>query len=223
MSQRISTRRMATRGTNENGNTKESIAPNGIEQTDQLRPTKGPRKNPRNNVADTSGDGGEKNDSPPIAPSASSSSSLPSASSTLASSNELVDSTIGSDSCSSLPSASSSDSVEDRSSKYARLDHLLDQTSLFAQFLSERMPARFTAINKQADNTNGGVGKKSKQQKESHLAARSAELHELIAPNSGLELHPFQVAGIDWLISLYENGLNGILADEMGLGQITNR
>ena len=24
--------------------------------------------------------------------------------------------------------------------------------------------------------------------------------------------------GVEWLISLYENGLNGILADEMGLG-----
>ena len=27
------------------------------------------------------------------------------------------------------------------------------------------------------------------------------------------------MAGVDWLISLYENGLNGILADEMGLGK----
>jgi ATP-dependent DNA helicase len=28
-----------------------------------------------------------------------------------------------------------------------------------------------------------------------------------------------QLAGLEWLISLYENGLNGILADEMGLGK----
>ena len=28
-----------------------------------------------------------------------------------------------------------------------------------------------------------------------------------------------QVEGVEWLISLYENGLNGILADEMGLGK----
>ncbi|PVU89778.1 hypothetical protein BB560_006273 [Smittium megazygosporum] len=29
----------------------------------------------------------------------------------------------------------------------------------------------------------------------------------------------YQLEGMDWLISLYENGLNGILADEMGLGK----
>ena len=29
----------------------------------------------------------------------------------------------------------------------------------------------------------------------------------------------WQVDGVQWLISLYENGLNGILADEMGLGK----
>lgn len=29
----------------------------------------------------------------------------------------------------------------------------------------------------------------------------------------------YQVYGLNWLISLNENGLNGILADEMGLGK----
>lgn len=28
-----------------------------------------------------------------------------------------------------------------------------------------------------------------------------------------------QVEGLNWLCSLYENGVNGILADEMGLGK----
>ncbi|KAK9459633.1 SNF2 family N-terminal domain-containing protein [Lipomyces oligophaga] len=32
-------------------------------------------------------------------------------------------------------------------------------------------------------------------------------------------LKDYQLAGVEWLISLYENGLNGILADEMGLGK----
>eukprot|EP00186_Timspurckia_oligopyrenoides_P004169 CAMPEP_0182444864 /NCGR_PEP_ID=MMETSP1172-20130603/3175_1 /TAXON_ID=708627 /ORGANISM="Timspurckia oligopyrenoides, Strain CCMP3278" /LENGTH=725 /DNA_ID=CAMNT_0024640511 /DNA_START=35 /DNA_END=2212 /DNA_ORIENTATION=+ len=35
----------------------------------------------------------------------------------------------------------------------------------------------------------------------------------------GVELRDYQLAGIEWLVSLYENGLNGILADEMGLGK----
>lgn len=35
---------------------------------------------------------------------------------------------------------------------------------------------------------------------------------------TGTELKPYQMDGLIWLSSLYENGLNGILADEMGLG-----
>ena len=32
-------------------------------------------------------------------------------------------------------------------------------------------------------------------------------------------LHPYQVKGVQWLLTLYRNGQNGILADEMGLGK----
>lgn len=33
------------------------------------------------------------------------------------------------------------------------------------------------------------------------------------------EMRDYQVRGLNWLITLYENGINGILADEMGLGK----
>ena len=33
------------------------------------------------------------------------------------------------------------------------------------------------------------------------------------------ELRQYQLKGVKWLISLYQNGLNGILADQMGLGK----
>ncbi|KLT40740.1 hypothetical protein CC85DRAFT_287144 [Cutaneotrichosporon oleaginosum] len=36
---------------------------------------------------------------------------------------------------------------------------------------------------------------------------------------TGAKLREYQLAGVQWMISLYENGLNGILADEMGLGK----
>ncbi|KAL1409604.1 putative ATPase [Vanrija albida] len=36
---------------------------------------------------------------------------------------------------------------------------------------------------------------------------------------TGATLRDYQLAGVQWMISLYENGLNGILADEMGLGK----
>jgi ATP-dependent DNA helicase len=33
------------------------------------------------------------------------------------------------------------------------------------------------------------------------------------------ELREYQLQGVQWMISLYQNGLNGILADQMGLGK----
>jgi SWI/SNF-related matrix-associated actin-dependent regulator of chromatin subfamily A member 2/4 len=33
------------------------------------------------------------------------------------------------------------------------------------------------------------------------------------------KLKEYQVKGLQWLVSLYNNNLNGILADEMGLGK----
>lgn len=32
------------------------------------------------------------------------------------------------------------------------------------------------------------------------------------------EMRDYQIRALNWLITLYENGINGILADEMGLG-----
>jgi ATP-dependent helicase STH1/SNF2 len=37
---------------------------------------------------------------------------------------------------------------------------------------------------------------------------------------SGGDLKDYQMKGLDWLVSLYNNKLNGILADEMGLGML---
>ncbi|KAF2762322.1 SWI/SNF chromatin remodeling complex component [Pseudovirgaria hyperparasitica] len=45
---------------------------------------------------------------------------------------------------------------------------------------------------------------------------RSARQPALV---SGGTMRSYQLEGLEWLISLYENGLNGILADEMGLGK----
>lgn len=45
---------------------------------------------------------------------------------------------------------------------------------------------------------------------------RSARQPKLI---TGGVMKDYQLQGLDWLVSLYENGLNGILADEMGLGK----
>ena len=45
------------------------------------------------------------------------------------------------------------------------------------------------------------------------------EVHEQAAIMHGGQLKEYQVKGLEWLVSLYNNNLNGILADEMGLGK----
>lgn len=45
------------------------------------------------------------------------------------------------------------------------------------------------------------------------------EQEELVPLLTGGKLKPYQLKGVKWLISLWQNGLNGILADQMGLGK----
>lgn len=41
----------------------------------------------------------------------------------------------------------------------------------------------------------------------------------LLRPPAGAKLREYQMVGLQWMVSLYNNHLNGILADEMGLGK----
>ncbi|KAG0455636.1 hypothetical protein HPP92_024928 [Vanilla planifolia] len=45
------------------------------------------------------------------------------------------------------------------------------------------------------------------------------EQNKLVPLMTGGKLKTYQVKGVKWLISLWQNGLNGILADQMGLGK----
>ena len=41
----------------------------------------------------------------------------------------------------------------------------------------------------------------------------------LLRPPAGARLREYQMVGLQWMVSLYNNHLNGIVADEMGLGK----
>ncbi|CAA3021983.1 ATP-dependent DNA helicase DDM1 isoform X1 [Olea europaea subsp. europaea] len=45
------------------------------------------------------------------------------------------------------------------------------------------------------------------------------EQSELVPLLTGGKLKSYQIKGVKWMISLWQNGLNGILADQMGLGK----
>lgn len=55
----------------------------------------------------------------------------------------------------------------------------------------------------------------------SNVSVLSLHLQVTEQPSAleGGELRPYQLEGLQWMLSLFNNNLNGILADEMGLGK----
>ena len=113
-----------------------------------------------------------------------------------------------------------------------RLKFLIKQTEIFAHFLIG---------GKTEENTKNKKSEKgSKRKSVSHINKNNSDL-ELIDDEEnddmyeqekeitrlysqpsilvGGKLTNYQLDGLNWIISLYERGLNGILADEMGLGK----
>ncbi|GEQ68816.1 hypothetical protein JCM33374_g2485 [Metschnikowia sp. JCM 33374] len=122
-----------------------------------------------------------------------------------------------------------------------RFKYLLGLTDLFRHFIDINMSkdAKFKKLIKQIDgHTNFTPAKKKvstrgrrKTEKEEDAELLEGEQHMgdpdeqrtvlTTSPSyiQGGELREYQVQGLNWLISLYENRLSGILADEMGLGK----
>ncbi|CAG9461080.1 unnamed protein product [Pedinophyceae sp. YPF-701] len=94
--------------------------------------------------------------------------------------------------------------------KYEQLDQLLNKTQLYSQFLAENI---------EIDRDEEPAKKKQKKSKASGADADAEEQAELCPLITGGRLKSYQISGIKWLASLYQNGLNGILADQMGLGK----
>uniref|UniRef100_A0A674N9S9 SNF2 related chromatin remodeling ATPase 5 n=1 Tax=Takifugu rubripes TaxID=31033 RepID=A0A674N9S9_TAKRU len=83
-------------------------------------------------------------------------------------------------------------SVLQQTDRTNRFEYLLKQTELFAHFIQ---PA-------------------AQKTPTSPLKMKPGRPHVKTG-----KMRDYQVRGLNWLISLYENGINGILADEMGLGK----
>ncbi len=123
--------------------------------------------------------------------------------------------------------------------KQERLKQLLRQTELFTQFLLQNSGSRkgleLKAIEaKQQKDTIGGktsVGRRHlKKTAKAHIeeddnSDQDQILTRLDAQPSLLKgglLRDYQLDGLNWLIGLYETGINGILADEMVSFKINN-
>lgn len=113
-------------------------------------------------------------------------------------------------------------------SSIKQLDLLLLKAESYSNFILENQKrSQSLAITKDSiaqKSSSGSHGGDSKENEETDAAADkiqvSADTSFKQPPNlSGGSLLPYQLEGLQWLLSLWENGLNGILADEMGLGK----
>ncbi|OUS47221.1 chromatin-remodelling complex ATPase ISWI2 [Ostreococcus tauri] len=106
-------------------------------------------------------------------------------------------------------------------SKAGKWKYLLAQTEVFAHFLSGTKAAK-EAANK---------GKRGKNKSHAAEESEDAELVEHAEDYQAVRLtvqpscikfgkmREYQLAGLNWMIRLFDHGINGILADEMGLGK----
>ncbi|EPS60728.1 hypothetical protein M569_14074, partial [Genlisea aurea] len=104
-----------------------------------------------------------------------------------------------------------------------RLNYLLQQTELFSHFAKGDQSA-----SKKKEKGRGRHASKITEEEEDEECLKEEEdglsgtgNTRLVAQPSCIQgkMRDYQLAGLNWLIRLYENGINGILADEMGLGK----
>lgn len=116
-----------------------------------------------------------------------------------------------------------------------RFDYLLKQTELFSHFMGSSKKAK-SPLKVKATPSGGGGKEGGKEGDHRHRMTEQEEDEELLTDLNQSKkntvhfdesphyikhgkLRDYQIRGLNWMISLYENGINGILADEMGLGK----
>ena len=115
--------------------------------------------------------------------------------------------------------------------RHERLKFLLKQTEIFAHFLiggkgeeksGRKANSSGTKRNKAITSNDVEDLKLLKKDDDNDFENMEKEITRLYCQPSilvGGKLTNYQLDGLNWIISLYERGLNGILADEMGLGK----
>ncbi|XP_023514319.1 ISWI chromatin-remodeling complex ATPase CHR11 [Cucurbita pepo subsp. pepo] len=104
-----------------------------------------------------------------------------------------------------------------------RLKYLLQQTEIFAHFAK----GEHSSSQKKTKGRGRHASKITEEEEdEEYLKEEEDGLSgtgntRLLTQPSCIQgkMRDYQLAGLNWLIRLYENGINGILADEMGLGK----
>lgn len=127
-----------------------------------------------------------------------------------------------------------------------RFEFLLKQTEIFAHFMNPSIksgnkaggssPTKSRGRPKKDEGGGEGSSKSAGNKDARHRRTEQDEDEELLTESKkaqgavtrfeksphyikGGTMRDYQIRGLNWMISLYENGISGILADEMGLGK----
>ncbi len=110
--------------------------------------------------------------------------------------------------------------------KNTRIIELLNQTDTFlkqigAKILVQKGEARDYNNDQEITSLNGDLNTLKDSNRIYYNLTHTTKEEITIQPNllEGGCLKSYQLAGLQWLVSLYNNKLNGVLADEMGLGK----
>ncbi|KAL8272431.1 hypothetical protein Esti_003721 [Eimeria stiedai] len=118
-----------------------------------------------------------------------------------------------------------------KQTKNQRLQELLSATDEFLESLGRRVQVqkqeaqeghrRSKAASVGAEGGGAGAGSRGLGSRDKYYSLSHAVREEVVQPKSlvGGTLMPYQMAGLQWMVSLHNNNLHGILADEMGLGK----
>ncbi|PSK36427.1 hypothetical protein C7M61_003898 [Candidozyma pseudohaemuli] len=101
-----------------------------------------------------------------------------------------------------------------------RITHLLKQTNSFLDSLAKAVKvqqAELDEIVQEEEDTVDELREKIDYYQVAHRIKEEVKAQPSILV--GGELKEYQLKGLQWMVSLYNNKLNGILADEMGLGK----
>ena len=111
--------------------------------------------------------------------------------------------------------------------KDSRLKEFMNQTDQFIDEIKGKIDIQKKAVNGTSEindemDIDDKDGKKDKVGSNNYYLSAHSKFEDIQQQPSMLKfgkLKSYQIKGLQWLVSLYVNNLNGILADEMGLGK----
>ncbi|XP_047082550.1 ATP-dependent DNA helicase DDM1-like [Lolium rigidum] len=94
--------------------------------------------------------------------------------------------------------------ASDPHQEFSMLDEIVTQTQRYSELLHDELPTKSTA-------DEAALTEEEKWEREQT---------RLVPLMTGVKLKPYQIKGIKWLISMWQNGLNAILEDPMEFGAV---